>query len=127
MHHMMQSLLLTNTMKYSNIVSTTHTITSATTTQWGNEMHNIVKFLAYPYALVLTVLELVVDFFDHPMQTLGMLASPPRRLAVVAPVPTDTPTQLPTPKSQQEPTPVAPVRRRATRKRGLSEIRDLTA
>ena len=90
-------------------------------------MHSIVKFLALPYALVLTVLELVVDFFDHPMQTLGMLAPPPRRMAVATPIPTNIPTKLPTPRTQQEPTPVAPLRRRTTRKRGLSEIRSLTA
>lgn len=117
-------------MKYSTIVSTTHNIAAATTTEWGNEMHSIVQFLAILFALVLTALELVVDFFERPLQTLGMLSPPPHQLAIAAPVKAPQPTKLPTPKSQQEPTPTAPVRHRTTRKRklsALSEIQSLTA
>ena len=117
-------------MKYSTIVSTTHSIASATTTEWGDEMLSIVQFLAIPFALVLTALELVVDFFDRPLQTLGMLSPPQRRIAITAPVVTPQSTKLPTPKTQQASTPMSPVRHRTTRKRrlsALSEIQSLTA
>ena len=114
-------------MKYQTIIATTHNIASASTTQWGSELESIVRFFAVPFALVLTALQLVVDFFERPLQTLGMLAPPVRPVAEPIPLHPDVPTHLPTPKAVQLPVATPPVRRRATRKRGLSEIRSLTA
>ena len=106
-------------MKYQDIIATTHNIASASTTQWGNEMQSIVKFIAIPVALVLTTLELVVDFFDRPLQTIGMLNPPVNPKAETIPVtPTPTPERIRV---------MEPVRHRITRKRGLAEIRSLTA
>ena len=114
-------------MKYQTLLATTHNIASASTTQWGNEMQSIVKFLAIPYALVLTVLALVVDFTERPLQTIGMLTPPVRPVAEPIPLTQDVPTHLPTPKAVQLPVSTPQVRRRTTRKRGLAEIHSLTA